>query len=191
MQNPPDMWKPSLAAGFMFGFASGIPLVEALNCLCCSLIMGAGMTCSYLMVKSASMPLSVGRAAAGGALSGLFAVPVWFVTWTAFRIVLGGDLAKEWEEAINQAAQMTPEAQEAAQLLSGVGIYFIVTIFLVIIFFLYMLFGMLGGIIGRAIFERRTPAPPAPPAGGGTPPGGTPDAPPPAVPPVTPMLPSS
>jgi hypothetical protein len=189
MQNPPSVWKPSLAAGFIFGFVSGIPVIEALNCLCCSLLIGAGITCSYLMVKSSSIPLSVGRSATGGALTGVFAVPIWFITWVSFKIILGQNLAEEFEEAINQAAQMTPEAQEAAQLLSGVGLYVFATVFLVIMFFAYTLFGMLGGIIGRAIFERRTPAPPA---GTGAPPTvttQTPDAPPP--PPVAPPPPGT
>jgi len=158
---PPSVWQPALTAGFIFGFVSGIPLVGALNCMCCSLILGAGVTCSYLMVRSSSIPLTVGRSAMGGALTGMFAALIWVITYAAISIILGGELMADFDKALERAAEINPEAREAARVLSGVGAYVMLSIMLVLAFFFYTIFGILGGIIGRAIFERRPPVPEA------------------------------
>jgi len=171
MQRRGNLLTSSLASGFIFGFLSGVPFVGALNCACCSLILGAGVLTSYLLVKGSDVPITFGRAAAGGLLSGLVAVPVMLVTWLAFSVIMGGDLQAEFDQAIDQAAQMYPEAQQAAQIVRDFGMVLILLITAGMCFILYSIFGTVGGLLGRAIFERRT-AQPVPAPGVGTPPGG-------------------
>jgi hypothetical protein len=169
MQRRGNLLTSSLASGFIFGFLSGVPILGALNCACCSLILGAGVLTSYLLVKGSDVPISFGRAAAGGLLSGLFAIPVMMITWFAFSVIMGGNLQAEFEQAIDQAAQMSPEAQEAAQMIREFGVTALLVIMVGVCFVFYSIFGIAGGLLGRAIFERRTPQPAAAP-GAGTPP---------------------
>lgn len=169
MQRRGNLLTSSLASGFIFGFLSGVPFVGALNCACCSLILGAGVLTSYLLVKGSDVPLSFGRAAIGGLFSGAIAVPVMLVTWFAFSVIMGGDLQAEFDQAIEQAAQMYPEAQQAAQVMRDFGVVLVMAIVVCLCLVLYSIFGTVGGLLGRAIFERR-PAQPVPAPGPGTPP---------------------
>src|SRR5262245_24734016 len=115
MQRRGNLLTSSLASGFIFGFLSGIPFLGLLNCACCSFIVGAGVLTSYLLVKGSDVPISFGRAALGGLFSGAIAVPVYLITAFAFSIIMGGgNFQEQFDEAIEQAAQMTPEAQQAA-----------------------------------------------------------------------------
>jgi len=169
MQRRGNLLTSSLASGFIFGFLSGVPFVGALNCACCSLILGAGALTSYLLVKGSDVPISFGRAAAGGLLAGVIAVPVMMVTWFAFAIIMGGDLDAEFEQAIEQASAYSPEAQQATQMVRDLGVGFIMFLVGILCVVLYSIFGVVGGLLGRAVFERR-PAQPVPVPGTGTPP---------------------
>ncbi len=174
-----NLFTSSLASGFIFGFLSGLPFIGALNCACCSLIVGAGIFTSYLLVKGSDVPVTFGRAAAGGFLTGVFSIPVFMITWVATTIILGQDIGRDFEEALERAAEMTPEAQQAAEMLREVGVFFLLTVMACVFFVTNTLFGTLGGLIGRAIFEKRTSTAAGPPAGA---PSGAPPTPPPPVP---------
>jgi len=181
-----NLFTSSLASGFIFGFLSGLPILQLLNCLtCCSFIVAAGAFCSYLLVKGSDVPVSWGRAAVGGLFAGVFSVPVMLITHAATAIILGGDLARDFEDAIRQAAEMSPEAQEAARILQEIGVLALYLIFGGLLFVTNTIVGTIGGLIGRAIFERRTTVPPAVPRTSATP-AVPPDPGPPPPPPVQP-----
>lgn len=169
MQRRGSLLTSSLASGFIFGFLSGVPFVGALNCACCSLILGAGALTSYLLVKGSEVPVSFGRAAAGGFFAGAIAVPVYLITMFAFSIVMGGgDFQQQIDQAVDQMSQY-PEAQQAGEMIREMGVGLLVVILGVVCLFFYSIFGTVGGLLGRAIFERR-PAQPVPVPGAGTPP---------------------
>jgi len=170
MQRRGNLLTSSLASGFIFGFLSGIPILGALNCACCSLIVGAGVLTSYLLVKGSDIPVSYGRAALGGLLAGLIAVPVYLIASFAFSIIMGGgDFQAEFERNLDEVAQQIPQAQEAAQVVREMGLALIMVFVGVLCAVFYSVFGLLGGLLGRALFERRTPAPvPVPETGTGT-----------------------
>lgn len=159
MAQQPNVFKSSLTAGVIFGFVAGIPFIGAVNCLCCSLILGAGILSSYLQVKAAPTALTYGRAAAGGFFSGLFAIPIWLLTATAFSIILGNDFSSVWQDALSQASATSPEAQEVVAMLSSIGISVVIATLVAVSTLLYSTFGTLGGLLGRALFEKRAVPP--------------------------------
>jgi hypothetical protein len=179
-QDQADIWKPSLLAGAVFGFLSGIPLVGFLNCACCSLIVGAGVLSSFLVIRASSMAVSYGRAALVGMLSGLFAVPFWLLADVLFTALMGHDFQEVMNKAIEQAQGVAGGGEEVAQVLAGIGMAGLMVIMFFILLVLWAPFGAVGGVLGRAIFERRMP--PAAPQQPGQPPAGSwnPPAPPPS-----------
>src|SRR5262245_9480899 len=100
MKQKGDLLMSSLVAGDTFGVVSGVPILGAINCLCCSLILGAGATASFLLIRSSQEPVDYGRAALAGGLAGLVAAPVWVVTSLAFLFLRGRSLEETMQEAV-------------------------------------------------------------------------------------------
>jgi hypothetical protein len=163
MQEPADIWKPALLAGGIFGIWSGIPLLNIPNCACCSLIVGSGILASYMMVKSRALPVTWGRAALAGAISGAIAGLFSSMMETVLMAALGQTLEDNLQRAIDLVSQSLPAVSEAGDVINRIPAALLLAgkvIFTVVIF---VPFGAIGGVIGRAFFEKRaTPPPDAP-----------------------------
>ncbi|HEY3175229.1 MAG TPA: hypothetical protein VGK94_05650 [Candidatus Polarisedimenticolia bacterium] len=187
MREPADIYKPALIAGAIFGTWSGIPILNLPNCACCSLIVGSGVLACFLMVRSGAAPVTWGRAALAGAMSGAIAALVSSMTGILVMAALGRSFEQNLQESVDRASQMIPAAAEAAEIMARIpsSIFLIAT--MIISVFIDAPFGALGGVLGRALFEKRAELPPtAPPSdvmppaspteGSGPPEGGDPGA---------------
>ncbi len=166
MQKQADIWKPALMSGALFGFLSGVPLVEVLNVCCCSLFIGAGILSAYLVIKGSLEPVTYGRAALAGFLSAVLGTPFFALTSILFTLVFG--VEEEIREAIDQVSAFSPEFGESAEMIGGMGVFVLVGLVLAVMVVFFLIFGTLGGVIGRALFEKRSPLPPAAPMPGGS-----------------------
>ena len=164
MQKPADIWMPALIAGAIFGFLSGVPVVGILNCACCSLVMGAGVLAAFLVARASDQPLTYGRAALAGLISGVIAAPVESITSFLFTVVLmGRSPSQQMEEMFDRASQYVGNAQEAMRILNSIPMAVLMMVSTVILILLFAPFGALGGVIGCALFGRRATRPPAQP----------------------------
>ncbi len=184
MQKQADIWKPSLISGAIFGVLSGIPYLGALNCLCCSLVMGAGALSAFMVIKGSLEPVPYGRAALSGLISGVVAAPFSWAVQFLFVVAFGTDMIEQLQESMEHLSQISPELDQGSELVSAMGLGIILVIVGFMTLALYAPFGALGGVIGRAIFENRSaPRPtaisPPPIEPGSTPPYGPPPGPPP------------
>lgn len=180
-----DLLMSSLVAGAAFGVVSGVPILGILNCLCCSLIIGAGATATFLLVRSSQEPVDYGRAALAGTLAGAVAAPVWLVTTLAFTFLSGRNLQEQFEEAIEQSSKFVEGGGEAAGIIAALGAPVLALFMLCLLEVICVPFGLAGGLLGRLIFERRTTPPPAQAGSQGpiTPASNEPPFPPPPTPP--------
>jgi len=180
------MLKPTLIGGALFGFVGGLPVLGALNCACCSLVIGGGFLAAYLYSKDCAAvgaEFGPGKGALVGLVAGLFYSVVNAIVSAIVNIVTGQSIEKIIEQVEAAGGQIPPEAEpfiesmlEAGPLTLAVAGFFIVLLFAVI-------FSTLGGVIGGAAFKVQPAPPAAPPTGGGMPPappigGGMPPAPP-------------
>ncbi len=174
--SPPSMLKPALIGGAVFGLLAGIPLVGALNCLCCSLVMGGGFLASFLYSKECRAVGAEFRPG-NGAMVGLVAAPFYAIVGTivsgVFQMLMGGSIMEQLEQARQMGAEIPPEVEEffassGTALLIGAG--FLITLVLAAVF------STIGGAIGGAVFKVEPPAaaPPPPPMTGGAAPPPTP-----------------
>jgi len=163
MQQQVDIWRPALISGAIFGFIAGVPFVNLLNCLCCSLILGAGVMSSLMMVRASAGPLGYGRAALGGFVAGVVAAPASTVASSLFSILMGTNVKEQIEQSSRMMEQYLPDAGEASRVLASIPAIMITLMVTLILVVVFAPFGAIGGVIGRAIFERRTPAPAPPP----------------------------
>ncbi len=186
--NQEGMFKPALIGGVLLGVLSALPVVSALNCLCCAWVIAGGVLAANLYVKSAPLPVTLGT----GALIGLIAGAVGAVVDTLFSIPLHlaltgmGFGVGQLREAIQQVP-MAPEARDTILRVlgggGGVGIFFVL-LSGVFKLFIYSIMAMIGGTLGVALFEKRKLGmqPPAVPSPYQPPPRDYPPPPPPPPP---------
>jgi hypothetical protein len=162
------MLKSTLIGGLAFGVAGGLPIVGALNCACCALVISAGFFAGFLYSNECKRS-SFAFGPANGAVVGLVAGMFYAVAATLIGRIFMPSI-EDLDRIIEQLEDngFPPEATEgAAQIFetldSGMG--------LVLSFFFTLLlaaaFSTIGGLIAGAVFKNEPP--PAPPAGGSVP----------------------
>ncbi len=161
----PDMLKPTLLAGVLFGIVSAMPVLGLLNCACCSLVVGCGFFAAFLY-SSACRRQGAAFGPATGATTGLIAGAFHAITVIAITAVIGAITGFGIEAVFTKMEEggVEPDQIETIRAvferLGTVGL-------LVIGFFLWVLvgavFSTIGGALGGLAF-RFVPAPPPPPS---------------------------
>ena len=144
---------------------SALPIVGLGNCCCCLWIVSGGVLAAYLDQQSDPRPITVGRGARTGVLSGIIGAVVWLIASTALNALMAP--LQQWlaGEVIRTARDLPPEVREMLESFgarSPVGLAFIFAAFLCA----SATFSTLGGVLGAAFFRNDVP----PAVGGATPP---------------------
>ena len=150
--------QPALLGGLFIGVLSALPVVNLFNC-CCLWVIGGGMLSAYLLQQHQPTAIQV----ADGALVGLFAGLFGGVLGTVLSIPLErmtSEFARDFIEQILDRAQDVPDELRSALENFGTG-----STLMAFKFFtsavIGAIFGMLGGILGAAIFKKGPqPSPP-------------------------------
>ena len=174
-----DRLQPALWGGLFIGVLSALPLVNAGNCCCCLWVLMGGALAAYL--RQQNNPYQID--AAEGAIVGLMAGVVGGIVYSLLSIplqMMAGPMQQEWmNEILSSNPNVTPEMREMVErLTASSGLHVIGMIISLVV---NSIFGMLGGLIGVAIFKRNLPPPPPPGTIDITP---TPPPPPPPPPPA-------
>jgi hypothetical protein len=173
-----DRLQPALWGGLFIGVLSALPLINAGNCCCCLWVLVGGALAAYL--RQQNNPYQID--AAEGAIVGLMAGVIGGVVYSLLSIplqMMTGPMQQEWmNQILSSNPDVPPEMRELVErLTASSGLQLIGMILSVVV---YSIFGLLGGLIGVAIFKKNLP-PPQPP--------GTIDVPPsPAAPPPPPPV---
>jgi len=143
---------------------SALPIVGLGNVCCCLWIVSGGVLAAYLDQQRDPRPITVGRGALTGFLSGIIGAVVWLIAsvtlnalMAPFRQQLAGNIARTTQD-------MPPEVRALFETLGSSS-----SLRLVLGFVLFLcvgaVFATLGGVLGAAFFRSDVP-----PALGGTPP---------------------
>jgi hypothetical protein len=152
--------QPALFGGLLIGVLSALPLVNAGNCCCCLWVIAGGMLAVYLRQQNSPFAVTSAEGAfvgllaglTGGVLGVLLSIPIdlmvgpfqrQFVEWV---LSVNPDIPAEIREMSERTG--TGPAAVAFKLLFGVVSGAI--------------FGMLGGLLGVALFKKNAPPPPPP-----------------------------
>ena len=187
--NDGGLLKPALIGGVLLGILSVIPGIHLVNCFCCAWVIGGGILASHFLVKGSPLPVTLGRGAVLGLLTGLvgavvdtvFSIPLQFLMAS-----VGSDMARQMRNTIEKLPDLPPEARDMlGRIFTDAGT---TSVFLILLGFLfkvvlYPVMAMIGGAIGVALFEKRKPGdvPPPPPPMPYTPPADVPPPPPPPL----------
>ncbi|MGH2583270.1 MAG: hypothetical protein ACRDFQ_10310 [Anaerolineales bacterium] len=141
--NSKSLWYAAGIAGVAVGFASGIPIISALNCLFCAWLWVGGAAGVWLYNKREGKSLDGGQGALLGALTGLIAAVVAVGLGFAFNAMgMGAQSAFDPEMMEDYLGGLA-----VTGLLAGIGLLFNLIVF--------PIFGALGGLIGASLFKQK------------------------------------
>jgi hypothetical protein len=152
--------QPALWGGVFIGVLSALPLVSAANCCCCLWVLVGGVLAAYL--RQQNNPYQID--AAEGAIVGLMAGAIGGVLYSVLSIpmqMLAGPLQQQWmDRMMSSNPDITPEMRDMIErLTTSSGVRVIGMLISVVV---YSVFGLLGGLIGVAVFKKNLPPPPPP-----------------------------
>ncbi len=157
MNPPPLKLQPALFGGLFIGVLSALPIINFANC-CCLWVIGGGVLATYLMQQNHPYPI----AAADGALVGLLAGLVGGLLSTLLSIpieMMIGPFQRQFMERILSSNPDIPE--ETRRMLENMNVGAVAIAFkLVFSVFIGAVFGMLGGLLGVALFKKKDLPPP-------------------------------
>ena len=157
--NKPDLLKPALISGIVFGIASALPVIGIFNC-CCLLVLACGVFAAFLLMRQSQGPVTYGSGAVVGLLAGIFGAFSVTIVDTLIQITVGKQM-KEISLRIleNLQSKLPPNAMEyfefiEQQIQKEFTVFDMIFAFLSW-FVLFAAFSTLGGILGVALFRKK------------------------------------
>jgi hypothetical protein len=152
--------QPALLGGVFIGVMSALPFINLGNCCCCLWVLGGGALAVYLRQQNTPYALP----ASEGALLGLIAGFVGGIIGAVLSIpinMLMGPMQAEWIGRMMEANQDMPaEVRDMLnRMAAGTTAFAMAAAVMNVV--VYSVFGLLGGLLGVAIFKKN--APPQPP----------------------------
>lgn len=157
--------QPTLLAGLFIGVLSALPVISAGNCLCCLWVVSGGVLAAYLLQQNQDWPIEAGDGAIVGLLAGIVGAFVASAVSIPIAMVMG-PITGDWLQQISQSAgDAPPELRDLIEQLGSGGlggVAIVLGLLLNLVFF--SVFGLLGGLLGQAIFKKTVPPPPPTPS---------------------------
>jgi hypothetical protein len=160
MYPPPARLQPAVYGRLVIGVLSALPIVNLGNCFCCMWVIGGGALAAYLLQQNHPYPISAADGALvgllagviGGVLSGILSIPLHVVTGPMQQQILQRVLSNADMPAETRAMLENMNTSARSGAMAVIGIFFSACIDLV--------FGMLGGLLGVALFKKKDVPPP-------------------------------
>lgn len=154
--------QPALLGGLFIGVLSGLPIINAGNCCCCMWVIAGGVLAVYLRQQNQPVALTSAEGALLGMIAGATGAIVGAIISIPVQMMMG-PLMQQWmDRAMSANQDLPPEVRDAFSRFSGMRAGFAV-VGTIINICIYTVFGLLGGLLGVAIFKKNLPPPPPPP----------------------------
>lgn len=170
MNDKPNKLMPALYGGIVAGVISGLPFINIINCFCCAGVMLGGLLAVFFYKKDLppdTSPLTSSDGIQLGVLSGVFTAIISTILGAIIFFSAGnvtGEALYNFMVESGIMDQLPPETLE--QMEEGLMSAEISPLSVVMSFIIDPLFGLLGGLIGYALFkpkQQMTPMQPPPP----------------------------
>ena len=146
--------QPALLGGLLIGVLSSLPVVSM---CCCLWVLAGGALAVYLQQQKQAEPIEAADAVLSGLLAGLIGGVICAIASSVMFTLLGTAPIEEVRNQLEQNPEIPAQTREMIlNLISGRGIIALIFIFDLIC---YPVLAMIGGLIGLAIFRKKTPPP--------------------------------
>ncbi len=165
MPEHPNKIMPALYGGIIIGAISGIPFLNLVNCLCCAGVLFGGLMSVFFYkneLREGMPPLTSGDAVQLGALAGVFGAVISTIISASLMKIVGNISGEAIVKMLQDFQDKLPPGalDEMEQKMAEGAITFAS---LVISLIVDTIFGLLGGLIGYAIFKPKQQFPMTPP----------------------------
>jgi hypothetical protein len=152
--------QPAFWGGLFIGVLSALPLVNAANCCCCLWVLCGGVLATYLRQQNTSFQVTAAEGALVGLMAGALGGVIATVLGIPLQMMMGGFQEQMIERILSSNPDMPAEVRDAIErAATGTAVG---AIMLVVNLIVMTIFGMLGGLLGVAIFKKNAPPPPPP-----------------------------
>jgi hypothetical protein len=152
--------QPALFGGLFIGVLSALPFVNAANCCCCLWVIAGGVLAAYLRQQNAVHGIPASEGALVGLMAGFIGGIVAVVLAIPMQALTGPMQDQFIERVLSSNPDMPPEFRDMVTRAStGGAVRAAGMVFTIII---DTVFGMLGGLLGVAMFKKNAPPPPPP-----------------------------
>lgn len=151
--------QPALFGGLLIGVLSALPLVSAGNCCCCLWVIAGGMLAVHLRQQNSPFAMTSAEGAYVGFLAGLIGGVLGVLISIPVDLMMGPFQRRFLEWILTANPDIPAEARDLIER-SGTGP---AAVLVKLLFGVVTgaIFGMLGGLLGVALFKKNAP-PPAP-----------------------------
>ena len=155
--------QPAFYGGLLIGVLSALPIVSAGNCCCCLWVVAGGMLAVYLRQQNSPFSVTSAEGALVGLLAGVIGAIIGGIISIPIESMMGPFQRRIFESLIASRPDVPPEMRDMLER-AGAGQSGVADIAFRFILMLLAgtVFGMLGGLLGVAVFKKDAPPPPPP-----------------------------
>ncbi len=158
---PAPKLQPALYGGLFIGVLSALPIINIGNC-CCLWVIGGGALATYLMQQNHPYPIGAADGALVGLLAGLMGGVIGVLLSIPIEMAMGPLQQRLMQSLILSNPEVPPETKAMLENMAGRGTgVFLTGIKLILSTVIGSIFGMLGGLLGVALFKKPDAPPPA------------------------------
>jgi hypothetical protein len=157
--------QPALYGGLVIGVLSALPVVNLGNCCCCLWIVGGGALAVYLRQQNTPFAVNSSEGALTGLLAGLIGGLVAAAISIPLMVMMGPFQERMIETILNSRADIPQESRDMIERMIRRNAGFGAAAFAINLVWHVLtgtVFGMLGGLLGVAMFKKDLPPPPPP-----------------------------
>ncbi len=152
--------QPALYGGLFIGVLSALPFVNIANC-CCLWVIGGGALATYLMQQNHPYPIGAADGALVGLLAGLIGGMLGVIIAVPIEMAMGPMQQRLLQTWVLSNPDIPPQTREMFENMAARGVSPVMIAFrLMFAVVVGAVFGMLGGLLGVALFKKDAPPPP-------------------------------
>ena len=148
--------RPVLIGALVSGALSALPIVQVGNLCCCLWIIIGGVAAASVLQQRQSTPITPGDGALVGLLAGLAGAVVYLAIAVPIEIMIAPIRRELMARLMDRLGDVPPQFRDYANRSGAMSLVFTIIDF-VMRLFLGALFSTLGGLLGAAIFAKKTP----------------------------------
>jgi hypothetical protein len=149
--------QPAIFGGLLMGVLSALPIVQFGNVCCCLWVICGGVLAAYLMQQGHPYAITIADGALVGLLAGAFGGILTVVLSVPIQMMMAPLQQRFLERFLEGAADLPIETRDLIGQLSSPANPIVLAIRLVFAVIIGMVFSLIGGIIGAAIFKKGAP----------------------------------
>jgi len=156
----PQKLQPAIYGGLFIGVLSALPLINIANC-CCLWVIGGGVLATYVLQQNHPYPISAADGALVGLLAGLIGGVIGVILSIPIELVMGPVQQRLLERLVLSNPEIPADTRQIFENMANRGLSAVLILFrLVFAVCIGAIFGMLGGLLGVALFKKKDLPPP-------------------------------